>query len=112
MELVVGAGGGEVGLEPVVGGVPDDPQLLQPGRALAGHGPGPEHAPLIRQPPPQRERPHHLDVLVGDVEVPLTLPVAVRGISRGLPVPLPGGRLRGCSPAWAGAAVKTRISGT
>ncbi|MGW6981828.1 hypothetical protein ACWGE1_20680 [Streptomyces sp. NPDC054932] len=55
MQLVVGAGRAEVGFEGVVGGVPDDPELLELGCPFSGHGSGPVGAPLVGEAPSERE---------------------------------------------------------
>ncbi len=86
MEGVVGACCAEVGFEGGVGGVPHNPELFQLGRALAVHGPGSVGAALIGQPPPQRERPRRLHMLVRDVQIPLTLPVPEGGLQAPAPV--------------------------
>lgn len=70
--------------EPVVGGIPHDPQPLQPlqpGRPFAVHRPGAEGPPLVRQPPAERVR--ALDVVLReDLQVLLAPPVP-DGDSRG-----------------------------
>ncbi|GLW03460.1 hypothetical protein Slala05_70900 [Streptomyces lavendulae subsp. lavendulae] len=84
MRAVVGACGGEALVEGMVGGVPDDPEPLQLGGPLAGHGSGAAGVALLGEPPPARAG--AFGVLVGDLEVALAFPAAEGGFDAAAPV--------------------------